>query len=222
MTPFQSLVQKTAAQRKRMLSQPILNDLGNGNFDLTTYQAFLLNAYHHVCHTVPLMMACGANLPHRHEWLRPALIEYIREEAGHEQWILNDLAATGADPAIARKQTPGLETELLIAYVYDFINRKNPVGFFGMVHVLEGTSTSLATGAAEMIQSKLGLSDAAFSYLRSHGELDREHVQFFEQLINQIDDQRDLEDIVVVAQRVYDLYGNVLNSVPRQESRHVA
>ncbi len=38
----------------------------------------------------------------------------------------------------------------MVAYVYDYIARRNPVGFFGMVHVLEGTSTALATTAAQV------------------------------------------------------------------------
>jgi hypothetical protein len=38
--------------------------------------------------------------------------------------------------------------------------RGNPLGFFGMVHVLEGTSVSLALLAADAIQKPLGLPDA--------------------------------------------------------------
>jgi pyrroloquinoline quinone (PQQ) biosynthesis protein C len=222
MTPFATLYESTAEERNALSSLPILEDLSRGNFDLASYQSFLINAYHHVRHTVPLMMACGARLTPRQSWLQPALVEYIREEAGHEQWILNDLGATGADPAPVAAGRPGFEAELLVSYVYDFVNRRNALGFFGMVHVLEGTSTALATTAADLIQQKLGLKDSAFSYLRSHGELDREHVQFFEQLIDQIGFGQDLDDVITVARHVYRLYGNVLESVPRSEQRHVA
>ena len=55
--------------------------------------------------------------------------------------------------------------------------RRNPVGFFGMVHVLEGTSVALALHAADRIQQALGLPTRAFTYLRSHGELDQEHIK---------------------------------------------
>ena len=47
---------------------------------------------------MPLLMACGARLPARLEWLRGAVAEYIEEEYGHEQWILNDIAACGGEP----------------------------------------------------------------------------------------------------------------------------
>jgi pyrroloquinoline quinone (PQQ) biosynthesis protein C len=222
MSPFLSLVENTAAERTALHELPVLVDLAQGSFVLESYQAFLFNAYHHVRHTVPLMMACGARLPERLSWMQDPLIEYIREEAGHEQWILNDLAATGADPEQIRHSPASFEAELLVAYMYDFIERRNPVGFFGMVYVLEGTSTALATSAADLIQSHLHLDDAAFSYLRSHGELDREHVSFFEQLIDRLDDRSDLDEIIHVARRVFQLYGQVLDSVPRSAQRHVA
>lgn len=215
MSPYQLLVEHTANERAALHHLPVLTDLAEGRYAIDSYRAFLTNAFHHVRHTVPLMMACGARLPERLSWLQPALVEYIREEAGHEQWILNDLAACGADPARVRASVPSFDVELLVAFVYDFITRRNPVGFFGMVYVLEGTSTALATSAADLVQSRLDLPDRAFSYLRSHGELDKEHINFFADLIDQISDPADLDDIVHVARRVFHLYGQVLDSVPR-------
>ena len=67
----------------------------------------------------------------------------------------------------------------MVAYAYDTIQRVNPLGFFGMVHVLEGTSIVAADAAAAGIQKTLNLPDEAFSYLRSHGALDQSHVKFF-------------------------------------------
>jgi hypothetical protein len=43
----------------------------------------------------------------------------------------------------------------MVAYAYDTIARGNPLGFFGMVHVLEGTSVALALLAADAIQKPL-------------------------------------------------------------------
>ena len=62
----------------------------------------------------------------------------------------------------------------MVSYAYDTIQRGNPVGFFGMVLVLEGTSVALATRAANSIQTSLDLPRNAFSYLLSHGDLDIE------------------------------------------------
>jgi long-chain acyl-CoA synthetase len=91
----------TAADRDRLLSAPIITDCLAGKVSRDSYRAFLTEAYHHVKHTVPLLMACGARLPERLEWLRRGVAEYIEEEYGHEQWILADLAEAGFDAAVA-------------------------------------------------------------------------------------------------------------------------
>ncbi len=222
MQPFDRLRSETQESQRYLYAAPILQDVADGRFDLDTYVRFLRNAYHHVRHTVPLMMACGARLPDRLRWLQGSIKEYIVEEIGHEQWILDDLAACGVDPAEAAASAPNFETELLVSYVYDYIERRNPVGFFGMVHVLEGTSTAIATETARIVQAKLGLPDSAFHYLRSHGELDIEHVAFFEDLINRLTNHEDVDAIVHVANRVIRLYGDVIRSAAGEGLRHAA
>ena len=113
-----------------------------------------------------------------------------------------------------REGRPGHATEVMVAYAYDTIARRNPLGFFGMVHVLEGTSVALALQAADRIQARLDLPDEAFSYLRSHGTLDREHFAHFAGLMNRIDDPRDQADIVRASAAFYRLYGDVFRSLP--------
>jgi pyrroloquinoline quinone (PQQ) biosynthesis protein C len=82
-----------------------------------------------------------------------------------------------------------------------------------MVHVLEGTSIATADAAADGVQKALGLPNTAFSYLRSHGSLDQEHVKFFEGLMNKIDDKKEQDLIIHCAKMVYRLYGDVFRSV---------
>ena len=206
----------TATEKQRFEFQKIdtLQRGSIGDISLQTYQAFLIQAYHHVKHTTPLLMACGSRIPHHKEWLRNAIAEYIEEELGHQEWILNDISATGLDPESIRSGEPHQSTELMVAYAYDMIERINPVGFFGMVLVLEGTSVALATNAAEKIQKKLKLPDTAFSYLSSHGSLDIEHMGFYEKLMNQVIDTDDQHTIIHAAKMFYKLYGDVFRSIP--------
>ena len=206
---FQTLQDQTKQEQQQMLSAPIFAKAFTGDVVLQDYINFLTQAYHHVKHTVPLLMAAGARIPSDMEWLRTAVAEYIEEELGHEEWILNDLAACGVDKEAIRHGIPHQSTELMVAYAYDMIARVNPVGFFGMVHVLEGTSIATADKAAEKIQQTLGLPDTAFSYLRSHGALDIEHVKFFEGLMNKMTDDVNQACILHTAKVFYQLYGNI-------------
>jgi pyrroloquinoline quinone (PQQ) biosynthesis protein C len=211
---FQQLVGETGPARAELISAPIIQACLRGEVARPSYEAFLTQAYHHVHHTVPLLAACKARIPERLAWLRPALDEYIAEESGHDEWILDDLRACGVDAEAVRRGRPGHAAEVMVAYAYDTIARGNPLGFFGMVHVLEGTSVALALQAADRIQQALALPDAAFSYLRSHGTLDQEHTQHFELLMDQIDDPADRAAIVHAARAFFRLYGDVFRSLP--------
>ena len=101
----------------------------------------------------------------------------------------------------------------MVAYAYDTIARGNPIGFFGMVHVLEGTSIQLATYAAAAIQQSLGLPKQAFSYLNSHGALDLEHVDFFRDLVNRLESDEDKACLIHCAKAVFRLYGDIFRSL---------
>ena len=214
MSFYQNLLAETAAERDYLLSSPIIGQALAGEVSRDSYIAFLSEAYHHVKHTVPLLMACGARLPERLEWLRAAIAEYIDEEYGHQEWILNDIRACGGDAEAVRNGQPAMATELMVAYVYDRIARHNPVSFFGMVQVLEGTSIALATQAAGVLQQRLQLPAQAFSYLTSHGSLDLEHIELFKGLMERLDDAADQAAVVHTARRVYRLYADIFRGLP--------
>jgi len=214
---FDRLLEETESARRAFLDIPLLHRGTAGEISRELYIAFLGQAYHHVKHTVPLLMACGARLPFHQEWLREAIAEYIKEETGHQEWILNDIAACGGDREATRNSRPLPATELMVAYAWDSIQRGNPVSFFGMVLVLEGTSVRLATTAADAIQKRLELPDEAFTYLRSHGSLDIGHMDFFQKLMNRIDDPKDQEDIVHMANMMYLLYGNIFRNLEEEQ-----
>ena len=211
---YNELLEATEDARNNLLSIPFIQQGATGVLALESYIAFLEQAYHHVKHTIPLLMATGAALPEHQEWLREAIGEYIEEEMGHQEWILNDIAACGGDKEAVRHAIPHPETELMIAYAYDTIHRHNPVGFFGMVLVLEGTSVALATQAAERIQASLKLPKQAFSYLTSHGSLDVGHVDFYEKLMNRLEGADDKAAVIHCARMFYKLYGNIFRSLP--------
>lgn len=213
MTFYERLQAETEPHRNTLFSAPIITRCLQGDITLDDYVGFLTQAYHHVKHTVPLLMAAGARLPEDKEWLRVAVGEYIEEEMGHQEWILNDIAHCGYDKEAVRHGTPHVATELMVAYAWDMINRVNPVGFFGMVQVLEGTSISIAEKAADIIRDKLGLPKKAFSYLYSHGALDQEHILFFEGLMNRITDPREQALVIHTAQVFYKLYGDIFRNL---------
>ena len=212
MSFYEQLIEATIPDRAQLFASPIIADCLQGRVTRADYLDFLEQAYHHVRHTTPLLMAVGGRLPDRLAWLRRPVAEYIEEEIGHEEWILDDIAVGGGDVERVRTSQPGLPTEVMVAYAYDRVNRCNPAGIFGMVFVLEGTSVALALQAADIIQRTLGLPDAAFSYLRSHGTLDQEHVRHLAELVNRMEPDEQAE-VLRCARIFYKLYGDIFRAL---------
>jgi len=216
MSFYHKLISETESARQELYTVPQLVDGLQGKISHETYLAYLTEAFHHVSHTVPFLMSMGARIPQEKKWLHKTIIEYLDEEVGHEEWILNDIEAAGGDKEQARHSVPNLATQAMIAYNYDYIKRKNPVGFLGMVFMLESTSTQIATVEADAMKESLNLPAEACTYLYSHGELDIEHMKFFEATVEKITDPEDQASIIEVAQNTFRLFANLLRAIPHQ------
>lgn len=226
MSFFNTLKEQTREAQQSMLSAPIFKACERGEIELDTYIAFLTQAFHHVKHTVPLLMACGGRLDAEHEWVREALAEYIDEEKGHHEWILNDINACGANAELVRHNQGvgrvGDAIELMTSYLYHQIDRHNPMALFGMVWVLEDTSVGVGGHIAQLVKHKLNLPDEAMTYLTSHSVLDQDHIQFFESLMDKVTDADDQQAIIDSANMVFKLYSQMLLSLSEPRLSDVA
>ncbi|MFM6831524.1 MAG: AMP-binding protein [Novosphingobium sp.] len=217
---FNELEAATVRERIRFMQVPQLLAGLNGTISRDAYIAYLVQAFHHVSHTVPLLKAAREALASRPE-LVAALDEYVAEEDGHEEWILSDIAAAGGDAVAARRSAPAPQTRAMVEHAYHRIRSGNPVAFFGMVYVLESVSVALATRGAGAVAKNLGLPPEAFTYLTSHGSLDQDHMRFFAEVVNGLERPEDRTAIVTMAREIFHLYAGVFASVDL-ESPHVA
>ncbi len=213
MSFYERLAEATARDREFLLAAPQIREALAGTITLPLYLAFLCQAFHHVRHTVPLLTAATSRLPARLRWMQRDMIHYLEEEVGHDDWILADIRAAGGDTAAVEASVPEPAADALVAYVYDTVGRRNPVGIFGMVFVLEGTSAALALHAADSIQAALALPDAALTYLRSHGRLDREHVGHLRSILDRLTDAGDQAAVVQCARVLFWLYGHMFRGL---------
>ena len=222
-TFFERLVEDTREEQARFAVTPQLIAGLRGDISRADYIAYLTEAYHHVRHTVPLMQTARERLVQRDaSVLVDALDDYIEEETGHEEWILDDIEAAGGDRAVAAASSPAPATKSMVDHAYRTIREGNPAGFFGMVFVLEGTSVAMASNGAAAVQQTLGLPKGAFRYLTSHGALDQHHMRFFESLMNRIDNPADQAAIVDMARDMFGLFGGVFGSIELEASRRAA
>ncbi|MGE5506691.1 MAG: TenA family transcriptional regulator [Actinomycetota bacterium] len=218
----QALTQATEADRNRFLSIPVIAGALADGVDRPLYLAFLNSAYHHVRYTVPLLEAALAACGPGDTVLAEGLRDYVREETGHDEWILDDIAALGGDAEAVRRARPPLPVRAMVAMAFHLIAEEGPYSLLGMVHVLEGMSVALAHRAAQSIRARLG-SEAGFSYLTSHGSLDIGHVEGFCRLIEAVDSPARRAVVIAAARDFYQLYGDVFRALaPAAEVCHAA
>ena len=224
MSFYEQLVAETVDSRDAFLSIPIVRSALRHGAPRSLYLAFLGEAYHHVKHTFPLLaLAASRTADGRYQ---DALLEYMKEEHGHEKWILDDIRTLGGDPDAVSDGEGGAACRIMVAYAYYSIEHVSPYAFLGSVHVLEGMSVMLADQLADAMKASLGLeseSDAGFTYLRTHGSLDTEHVAFFRRLIDGFHDRKTQRIIIDNAAMFYRLYGSIFHDLgARAELSHAA
>ena len=101
--PFhEELQRRTAAERAELLSVPAIANCLAGRVTRARYVAFLRQAYHHVKHTVPLLMACGSRFGEERAPLRAAMAQYIAEENA-----TSNGSSTTCAPAVTTRRRRG-------------------------------------------------------------------------------------------------------------------
>jgi pyrroloquinoline quinone (PQQ) biosynthesis protein C len=209
---YDRLISATESERNGFTSIPLIHEAVRSGASRELYVDFLTQAYHHVKHTFPLLAFAAARTTD--EAYQDALVEYMEEERGHEKWILNDIEAMGGNVTAVRDGQAGIACQVMVGYTYFAIEWVSPYAMLGSVHVLEGMSTLLADKAADAIQRSLAhRGKNGFSYLRSHGALDVEHVAFFKKLVNGISDTGTQQIVIDASKVFYRLYGDIYHEL---------
>jgi pyrroloquinoline quinone (PQQ) biosynthesis protein C len=213
MSQFQQLLAQTSSARQQFIELPLIQETMRQGGPKGLYLDFLGQAYHHVKHTPPLLaLATSRCGPPDHHY-QSALLEYIGEEQGHDEWILEDIDALGGDSDAVRRGSPRLPCKVMVSHAYYLIDHVSAYGLLGMIHVLEGMSVALAGQAARAIRTSLQAgSDAGFKYLTTHGDLDQEHTKLFERLLDGLD-PRHLPVVIEATCDFYRLYGGVFQDI---------
>lgn len=222
---FQRLQKETQAAQQQMLQAPVFAACARGEITLDMYLSFLTRLPSRQTYRTTVNGVWG-RLSDRYEWVRIAIADYIDEEKGHQEWILNDIRVCGGDAqAVRNNQGVGQVStpiELMVAYLYHQIDRANPLALFGMVWVLEGTSVGVGGNIARLVKQQLNLPAKAMSYLTSHSELDQDHIRFFESLMDKITAEEDQQAIIHSANQVFYLYGQMLRELLPQTQQQAA
>jgi pyrroloquinoline quinone (PQQ) biosynthesis protein C len=157
---------------------PLLGRVFDGTASRDLYLSFLLQTYHYVNETTPLLRAgARATAGHAdpvHRVVHERFAEHAREEAGHEQWVLDDIAALGGDVEAAKRSEPSPAVRAYISMVRAVSASRRPLGLLGVAYFLEGISEKLGSKTAANFRraSKIPGIERALSFVDTHGEAD--------------------------------------------------
>jgi len=198
MSFFISLLEGTDASRQELEALPKMSAMLSRGLPPAEYQAFLHDLYYVVWHFCPTMAGAASRIDDRFLAVRYELYERIEEEKGHDDWVLEDLAAVGGDPARVRARPPSAPIQCLLAFNYHCADRGHPCSILGMLYSLEVIASAYAATLAQSIARSLGrdMDGPGFRFLLSHSAMDQDHVAKLNGLMKTIADPAAQEAIV--------------------------
>ncbi len=151
------------------------------------------------------------------EHLIPYFEHHAPEEAGHDEWLLEDLAAIGGDAEAARTQVPSANVATLVGCQYYWLRHLHPVSLLGHMAVMEGYSPS--PGFADRLQELTGYPPEGFRAVRRHEKLDVKHKRELYETIDALPLTDEHERIIGMSglhtmQAAVDVFAQVLEAEP--------
>jgi len=98
---------------------------------------------------------------------------HMREEAGHDEWLLQDLGSTGVDPLDATRRMPSAAVAELVGAQYYWLCHHHPVSLLGHIAAMEIYHPP--AGFARHLAGLTGYPSTAFRAIRRHEKLDVMH-----------------------------------------------
>lgn len=187
---------RTDDARREFETHPMVVDAVARGLSLERYRKFLLELYHIVWHFNPVSAAAAARLGDDFRDVRYFLYDHMSEEKGHEQWVLQDLAAMGVPVEQTLSHEPHPFTLTLTGYNYWATEHRHPCAVLGMLYALEVMASVYGGPFTSALRESLLLDgEQGVSFISSHATLDSEHMAELREVLDKVEDPAALEAI---------------------------
>jgi len=149
-----------------------------------SYVDLLKYTYGYVRHSVELMERACEDLGHQHSRFRRYLRCHIKEEVGHEAWVLDDLRYLGIDDGAVQGSAVNPIIARMVGSQYYAIENIHPLSLFGYIYVLE--AKGLKAAHVFELSKSFGIPINAMTTLMRHAEEDIGHAADLTGLINSV------------------------------------
>lgn len=206
MSQLDSLTSELAARIDRA---PLLSRLTNGSISEGGMAVFVVQTYHYVKWTCPLLKGAAkrlARISAGAEWVT-LFDAKAREERHHDRWLLRDAAALGWSEAAVKAARPSLSVEAYVAYNKAIVNGAQPLGYLGTAWALEKLAVDRAgVAVATLLKSPSPKIARALTFLKRHAEADIGHTGTLAKILEAIIDPLAKSSIITAARMVLELY----------------
>lgn len=201
----------------RLRAHPFGARLHAGMVTREEYAAFLVQTYHYVLHTRPLLARAGERLARQGETLIAQLfLRKAEEENGHEQWVLDDLCAIGENRDIVKHIAPVPAVQTFVAWNSFVVEHGSPIALLGAAYVLEAVSGTHAGIVAKNLIDASGICGITngVRFLRGHADADVDHVASLGQVIEaMVSSPEDRDDLVTTAHITHSTYAGLYSAL---------
>jgi len=182
-------------------ADPFGRRLVSGEVSRDEYVAFLVQTYHYVRWTRPLMVSGARNAGAGRDELRRLFAQKAAEEAGHERWVLSDLHALGVPEEEVREAPPCAAVRVYLSWNRWVAGSGPPVALLGTAYVLESTSAAFADLIAGGLVERSSIPgvETAVRFLRGHGAADPGHERELAALLDRVALEEEREMVVLSA-----------------------
>lgn len=165
------------------------------------YPEFLFAMYGITVASAPAMRAAAARCFALADdplavWLREYYLEHAEEEAGHEQWLLNDLASLGVLRESALQRLPYPSVAALVGVQYYWMFHVHPIAYLGYIAVVEEPASM---EFLEAVSRRTGISLSSMSGHVMHARLDPDHVAEFDAALDSLPLLQHHQDLISVS-----------------------
>ncbi len=186
---FIELVSASDESRRSFETHSVVSDAVANGMSVERYRILLSELYQLVLHFNPTCAAAASRMPVEHAGISTFLYEHMHEEAGHEQWVLNDLEAVGVSRPAAMGYAPSPNVLALNGYNFWSADRRHPCSVLGMMYVLEVIASVYGGPFASVMKDALLLQgERGISFINSHASLDTVHMAQLRTILNTLDD----------------------------------
>lgn len=211
---FIDLVTRTDEARRGFETNPKVLDIVARGLPIDRYRNLLLELYHVVWHFNPICAAAASRISDKNRHVRYFLYEHMQEEAGHEEWVLNDLATMGVSREKSLAYAPTVFLLGLNGYNYWSADRRHPCSALGMVYALEVIASVYGGPITAAVKESLLLQDdRGISFISSHATLDVKHMAALRVVMNDIVDDEAREAIVESTTFNFHQFTRILESI---------